>query len=234
MNKKIAIVGDGLLGCSINKKTSWSTISRRRNGFDLTNEKTWGCLKSIKANTIVNCVGFTDTHSTDRQKHWDTNYKGVVKLADFCSENDVKLIHISTDFVYYNSDSNATENDVPVHTNNWYSYTKVLADGYVQLLDEYLLIRCSHKDEPFKFKEGYINYIGNFDYVERISDLIIKLIENDADGVYNVGTEIKTMYGLGVRTNKNIKCSLGRISNSKHVDVTMDVTKTQNFLRNKK
>jgi hypothetical protein len=38
--------------------------------------------------------------------------------------------------------------------------------------------------------------VGNFDYVDVIANLIKQLIENKASGVYNIGTELKTMLSL--------------------------------------
>jgi dTDP-4-dehydrorhamnose reductase len=57
----------------------------------------------------------------------------------------IKLVHLLT-YLYSGSVSNASESDVPVHCNNWYGYTKLLADGLVQLeSNNYLICRCTHK-----------------------------------------------------------------------------------------
>jgi len=48
-----------------------------------------------------------------------------------------------------------------------------------------------------------MNQIGNFDYVNVIADLIIKLIKGNASGIYNVGTESKSMFTLASKT-KNV------------------------------
>jgi dTDP-4-dehydrorhamnose reductase len=63
-------------------------------------------------------------HTQKRDLHWDINYKFVHELILFCNKNDIKLVHISTDYLYSGSVSNASESDVPVHCNNWYGYTK--------------------------------------------------------------------------------------------------------------
>ena len=124
------------------------------------------------------------------------------KLIDYCNEHFIKLIHISTDYVYSNSIPFASENDVPVHCNNWYGYTKLLSDGLIQLRSEdYLLIRCSHKPSPFVYDSAWIDYVGNFDYVDTIASLIIDCVNKDLSGVYNVGTDVKTMFDLANETN---------------------------------
>jgi hypothetical protein len=153
---------------------------------------------------ILNCIANTDTYSKDRDDHWELNYKFVYNLIDYCNVLNKKLIHISTDYLYTGSIENATEEDVPVHCNNWYGYTKLLGDGLVQLLsNDYLICRCTHKPTPFPYENAWSDQIGNFDYVNEISSIIIKLINENNSGVFNVGTETKTMYALASKT-KNV------------------------------
>ena len=133
---------------------------------------------------IVNCIANTDTYSDDKESHWETNYVFVDNLIKFSNENKIKLVHISTDYIYTGSIENATEEDVPVHCNNWYGYTKLLSDGLVQLQsNDYLLIRCSHKPNPFPYEKAWNDLYGNFDYVDNITKKIVKLIKNNSIGV---------------------------------------------------
>ena len=149
------------------------------------------------------------------------------KLIDYCNEKSIKLVHISTDYVYAGSVNNASEEDVPVHCNNWYGYTKLLGDGLVQLQsNDYLLVRCTHKPTPFPYDAAWIDQVGNFDYVNIISDLIIKLINANANGLYNVGTETKTMYEMASRTK-----SVNKTFTPEHVpkNQSMDISKMKNI-----
>jgi len=195
----VLVLGDGLLGGEIIKQTGWNYMSRKKDGLDTNKIETF--LFKHTPDIIVNCIANTDTYSKDKQSHWDINYAFVSKLIDYCNEKSIKLVHISTDYLYTSSVNNASEEDVPVHCNNWYGYTKLLGDGLVQLqANDYLIVRCTHKPTPFPYDGAWIDQIGNFDYVNIISDLIIKLINANANGLYNVGTETKTMYEMASRT----------------------------------
>ena len=198
------ILGDGLLGSELVKQTGWDYISRKKDMMNL--DDIIHFIKDVERyDEIINCIAHTDTYDKNRDTHWDVNYKFVIDLADVC--NDKKLIHISTDYVYTNSKEEASEKDVPVHCGNWYGYTKLLGDSYVQVKsDNNLVIRCGHKKEPFIYDKAWLNQVGNFDYVSVISDLIIKLIDKDSNGVYNVGTEKKTMYDLAKQTKSDVSC----------------------------
>jgi len=139
---KVLILGDGLLGSEIKKQTGWDSINRKTHTFDFSSiTSVYKYLKDY--DVILNCIANTDTYSKDKESHWNINYKAVSRLTDWCSENDKKFVHISTDFVYANSKGSPSEESVPVHADNWYSYTKLLADGYIELKGkDYLIIRC--------------------------------------------------------------------------------------------
>lgn len=224
---KTVILGCGLLGSELVRKSGWDLLSRDFHDIDITKPETYrDILKQYEQ--IVNCIGYTNTWDTKKEPTWSVNYVGVMDLVDYCNNYNKKLVQISTDYIYTNSKKNVNESDVPVHFDNWYTYTKLLADGYVQArCKKYLLVRTSFKPKPFPWKEGWSNLKGNFDYVDVIADLIIELINKRAKGVYNVGTEEKTMYELAVRT----KPDCVEIDNtSQPHNITMDLTKMKNTL----
>jgi len=235
----IVVLGDGLLGSEIVSQTGWNYISRKKDGFDITKpddfekyftETFEGVTSKVKYDTIINCIANTDTYSENKEEHWKVNYEGVVNLTDFCNKWGIKLIYISTDHVYANSKSLASENDVPVHLGTWYGYTKLLADAYVQLkLKNYLVIRESHKPYPFPYEKAWFNQITNGDYVNKITEIIIKLIHIKTQGVYNIGTEIKTWYQLAKNEFPVIPISKNEFS---PYDISMDLNKLNKILSN--
>ena len=224
--KKVVILGDGLLGNEIHNQTNWEVLSRKQTNFDIT-DLVKSFPKDVKIDVIINCIANTDTYSKDKKSHWDVNFAFVSDLIKYCNSNLIKLVHISTDYVYTQSIENASENDVPVHCNNWYGYTKLLGDGLVQLeANEHLLIRCTHKPKPFPYEKAWEDQIGNFDYVDTIASKIIKLVKINTNGLYNVGSETKTMFELASKTNK-----VEPIKAPMHVphNTSMDISKMQTF-----
>lgn len=206
---RVLVLGDGLLGTEIVKQTGWDYISRKKDGFDINDVESFPSfftevfdgVAKIKYDVVINCIANTNTYSSNKEEHWNVNYVFVHNLINTCNRLDIKLVHISTDYIYSGSIQNASETDVPVHCDNWYGYTKLLSDGLVQLVsNSYLLCRCMHKKNPFPYDSAWVDQIGNFDYVDVISSLIINLVDTESTGVYNVGTETKTMYQLASRT----------------------------------
>lgn len=229
---KVLVLGDGLLGSELVKQTGWDYISRKAGTLDI--DALWGSFpkneyQSPIHNVIVNCIANTDTYSKDKEAHWKVNYEFVNELIEYCNANSIKLIHISTDYVYAGSVNNASENDVPVHCNNWYGYTKLLGDGLVQLrAHEHLVIRCTHKPTPFPYETAWIDQIGNFDYVDEIAKRIITLIKTNVSGLFNLGTETKTMNSLAWQTT-NVGISFA----PEHVphNTTMNINKFKSIIK---
>jgi dTDP-4-dehydrorhamnose reductase len=226
---KILILGYGLLGSELVKQTGWDYVSRSKTQFDITDSKNFN--QCLGYDIVVNCIANTNTYSTNKDLHWGINYKAVVELSNFCKENKIKLVHISTDYVYTNSISKASETDIPIHGDNWYSYTKLLGDSYVQLNDNNLVIRCTHKKYPFLYPEAWIDQIGNFDYVNVIAYFIIRLINENATGLFNLGTNLKSMYELALtyKSPSEVKAALSPSFVPKNV--SMDINKLKNFLK---
>ena len=105
------ILGDGLLGSELVKQTNWDYISRKKDKIDFTSPKTYErkLQYPYEFDTIINCIAYTDTYDLDRDKHWNVNYKGVVDLVDYIVDKNIKLIYISSDYLYDNSKSNVSE-----------------------------------------------------------------------------------------------------------------------------
>lgn len=225
---KALVLGKGKLGSEIVKQTGWDYLSRAEHEITIDNFDEWKDRMSVY-DVIVNCIGNTDTYSDDKEKHWKANYELVTFLAEFCDENNKKLVHISTDYLYQNSVEDATEEDEPLFDHTWYLFTKLLADEYLkEHAKNYLICRLSHKPYPFPYESAWVDVVTNADYTPVISDLVIKLVEGDATGLYNVGTERKTIYELAQRTNKNVLKSIA----PPHVpkNITMNLSKMENFL----
>lgn len=222
------VIGYGLLGSEIVKQTAWPYLSRSKDNIDFTKPSTY--LNLIKDyDTVINCVAITDTYGKNREQYFSVNYKAVADLSDACVHLQKKLVHISTDYVYARSKRAASENDLPLISENWYTYYKLLADEYILLRNESALVcRCSFKPNPFPYDSAWIDQIGNFDYVDIIANIIIKLTIKNCSGIYNVGTDLKSIYELATKTNHTVSKSC-KIDNAPN-DISMDLGKLNSII----
>lgn len=192
---KVVILGDGILGSEIQNQTGWNNISRKVDGLDISSESV---LRKIvyEYDIIVNCIAYTNSYSTDSNQHLETNFKFPARLSDICSSFDKKLVHISTEFVYANNSTPPSEEDLPIPDSTWYAYSKLLGDEYIKLTNtNFLICRELHKPNNFNYPEVW-DVKTSGDKVGKIAELIIKLINKNASGVFNVGTGDKNLKDL--------------------------------------
>ena len=222
------ILGDGLLGSSVIGLSGWNYISRSRDGFDINKMTGLEQMLPRGVKTIVNLIANTNTYSNDIDAMFETNYRAVVNLVDFCNRKNIKLVHFSTDYVYEKSKPNAKETDKAIPTTP-YAMSKLLADEYIMKhCKKYLILRGAQKVDPFPYDTAFTNLMGNFDYPDTIAEIVIEMILNNAMGLYNIGTSTKSMFELAQKTNPAVKEAIA--PDHFPTDVTMDLTKMNLFL----
>lgn len=234
MISKYLILGDGRLGSEMIKQTGWDYISRKKNHFDICDfDNYWNYLE--KYNVIVNCIGCTKTYAEEKDENWNTNYRALIPLANYCNNEFKYLVNISTDYVYAGSHSLAKEEDLCVPVATWYGYSKWASDIYLEANSlDFLTIRTSFKQSPYQY-ERVPYQIGNFDYTPTITKLIVKLIRYHGQGVFNLGTKIKLLSDMAKETRPDVRVLhwKEKIHPLMPEDVSMCLDKMDNFLKEK-
>ena len=89
------------------------------------------------ADIIINCAAYTDVERAerDREAAERINHHGVATLARVCSRHGVKLIHISTDYVFGNDEERTAPYTTDDKTTPINSYGRSKAQGEVAALD---------------------------------------------------------------------------------------------------
>ena len=73
--------------------------------MDITDEKSVrDTLERIKPEVVIHCAAWTDVDGAEEPKNqervWNINVEGTRNLAKMCRELDVKMLYISTDYVF--------------------------------------------------------------------------------------------------------------------------------------
>ncbi len=160
-------------------------------------------------NIVVNCAGYTNVQEANRHPQCDMamriNKDGVKWLTLLPSAT--QIYHISTDYVYDNMTPNSLESDL-LNPKGGYALSK--AAGDTLLLSECLpnlhIIRTSFKPTQWRWPVAFDDVRTNADTVDIIALMIADFIKlHPPGGVYNLGTESKTMYELAIRNNPDIQ-----------------------------
>ena len=95
---------------------------------------------------LINCAAYTnvDLAEKNKDKAYQVNAEGAEKLAKLCKEFNIKLVHISTDFVFDGSNTRPyKETDVP-NPSSVYGASKLQGEkNIMERLSSYFIIRTS-------------------------------------------------------------------------------------------
>ena len=174
----------------------------------------------LKYNTIINYIKKTNAeifiHSaaltTPMSKHAsevplsiDTNIIGSANVAKACHLHNIKLIYISTNFVYPGLKGNYKETDslMPV---NEYGWSKLGGECATKLCKNHLILRLCMTDDNYPHEVAYDNYITSFIRKTDAAKKVLRLINKK--GIINLGGPTQTAYKFAKKNNKNVKRGL--------------------------
>lgn len=95
---------------------------------------------------FINCAAYTNVEAAEknRDEAFLVNAEGVRNLAEVCASNSIKLIHISTDYVFNGKNNSPYKTDDKPQPINQYGKSKLKGELYIkELLREYYIIRTS-------------------------------------------------------------------------------------------
>jgi dTDP-4-dehydrorhamnose reductase len=116
--------------------------------FDITNSSQMRVYlsKNKDFEFLINCAAYTnvDLAEKNKDKAYQVNAEGAEKLAKLCKEFNIKLVHISTDFVFDGSNTRPyKETDVP-NPSSIYGASKLQGEkNIMERLSSYFIIRTS-------------------------------------------------------------------------------------------
>ena len=189
--------------------------------IDITNDNdTLKKIIKISPDIIILTAAMTDVDQNEREKDLATkiNTDGPKNVIKACKKLDAKLLLLSTDFVFDGfKQGYYTEEDIP---NPLSHYAKTKNDAELAIIQsdiDFIICRTAvlygWNSEKFNFitwlidkleKNEHIklvkNQINNPTYVRNLSEIILKLIEKDAKGIYHtVGSEALNRYEMALK-----------------------------------
>ena len=216
--------GTGLLGSEF-KKISDFILSGRE--IDITNEsELYSKLDVIKPEIILLAAAESNSVTIDNNPipALETNIKGVVNVTKYCIEKNIRLVYISTDYVY-DSQSDNHQEDEPLKPFNLYAWTKLGGECSARAHKNSLIIRTSFGSSEYPYEFAYGNRFVSKDYVDVIAPMIKDLVLSDEVGIINVGTEEKTLYEYAQQRNPKVK----EMNQNTGQIFVMDITKLRRF-----
>ena len=188
--------GSGLLGSEF-KLLFPKSLFPIKHEFNVTNpsQMRYFMMKQLdRIDTVVHCAAQKDQRkiNLDPLIANTHNIIGTANLVDVCARWGIRLVYISTDYVFdghsgpYNEES-ATN---PV---NKYGLSKLGGECAVRLYDRSLVIRTSFGPKEFAFPHAFEDQVSCREVVDVIARKIKPLITSSVTGIVNVGGEPRTV-----------------------------------------
>tara|TARA_B100001063_G_C16490803_1_gene417251 strand:+ start:142 stop:648 length:507 start_codon:yes stop_codon:yes gene_type:complete len=157
-------------------------------------------------------------HEKDINKSIDLNIIGTCNLVQEAFKKKIRLIYLSTSYVYPGDKGNYTEEDAVKPWNN-YSWSKLGGECAVQMYKNSLIIRLCMTEKPFIHDQAYANVKSNFIYQDEAAKIILKIINKK--GIINVGGPSQSIYKFAKKNKKNVKKIFSKGEFPKRTDMSL-------------
>ena len=209
---KVLVTGvKGQLGYDVVKeleKRHHQAIGVDREEMDLmNNEAIRSFIMTLKPEAIIHCAAYTAVDKAEEEVEacYQINAESVKVIAECSKELDIKMIYISTDYVFDGTkEGEYVETDIP-NPINVYGASKLKGEQYVQeLLEKYYIVRTSwvfgingnnfiKTMRRLGLERDELNVIhdqvGSPTYTADLAPLLVDMIETDKYGVYHATNE---------------------------------------------
>ncbi|MFH1943668.1 MAG: dTDP-4-dehydrorhamnose reductase [bacterium] len=169
---------------------------------------------------VIHGAAFTNVDGCERGRAtvWDVNVRGTENVALACKALNIKMIHLSTDYVFDGKDGPYSEEDQP-NPIGYYGITKLESEGVVRrLLEDYVIVRAM---VLYGFAPGVrMNFVtwvvdrlrrgenisivvdqyGTPTLADDLAEALLVIFEKDGTGIYHAsGKEWMSRYDFTLR-----------------------------------
>ena len=215
MAKRVAVFGaSGQLGvelCAELKRRGYEVASFVRTKLDITKADTVErVVAEVDPWAVFNAAAYNMVDVAEREPAaaFESNALAVRNLALACRQNDARLVHFSTDYVFDGTAGRPYAETDPVHPLGAYAVSKLAGELYAQAyLDRPIIVRTSgvfgvgalktargnfpelmlrlaREGKPIRVVE---DHVASPTYAPALASRSIDLLEKELSGVFHIG-----------------------------------------------
>ena len=175
---------------------------------------------------VVHAAAYTDVKGAESNRYfcWETNVGGTRNLVRGLSGVAAKLLHISTDYVFWGDKGGYTEDDPVGPVRNHYALSKLAAEEVARVYTDTLIIRTSFRPREWPYPMAFTDVYTSQDYVDVIAPEVALTVERAFDvphSTLHVATERKSVHELARRRKPDVRPGTRREAG---VDLPEDVS----------
>src|SRR4029078_2231224 len=187
------------------------------------------CIGRKTVSTIFHAAAFTSPPKINENPKLalDVNIVGTANIVRLCMERNIRLLYVSTDYVF-KGDKGKYKEDDPVLPVNKYAWSKLAGGSAVRMYDNALIVRTSFGDTVFPYEKAFVDQWTSRLRVDVLARKLVKLLESDLRGIIHVGGERQTVMGCAksVSADKAIGAlALNRVAFVAAKDPSLDVSR---------
>jgi len=133
-------------------------------------------VKETKPAYIINCAAYTavDKAETEREKAFSLNAEAVKNLLNAANQFSIRLIHISTDYVFNGRNHNPYKEHDITDPDSVYGLSKLKGEMYLEDSENAIIIRTSWLYSQFgqNFMKTVLRIGGSMDEIKIVFDQI--------------------------------------------------------------
>ena len=223
--------GSGLLGNEL-EKLGIPLVSPSSTELDITDAAAVAAFVSrARPDVIIHAAASTDNRQIEASPMLalDVNIVGTANIARACLGTRIRLVYLSTDYVYKGDRREYSEED-ELLPGNLYAWSKLGGEAAVRAVPNHLIIRTSFGSSEFAYPAAFTDKFTSKDYVDRIAPQILEAALSPLTGVVNIGGPRRTMFDYASERNPDVAAiTLGESDVFTPRDTSMDLGRWRQF-----
>ena len=164
-------------------------------------------IKEARPDAVIHCAAYTAVDAAEENEELcrKVNAEGPKNIAEICKELDIKMIQISTDYVFNGQGEKLWEPDDEAGPTSVYGQTKYEGELAVRnILEKYFIVRIAwvFGINGKNFVKTMLNLSKNYDTIRVVNDqfgsptytydlarLLVDMVQTEKYGVYHATNE---------------------------------------------
>ena len=188
-------------------------------------------IETVAPDLVIHAAAVTDNRHIEShpESALDVNIGGTTNIARACLGTRIRLVYLSTDYVYRGDRGEYSESD-ELLPSNLYAWSKLAGEAAVRAVPNHLIIRTSFGAARFDYPAAFIDKYSSKEYVDLIAPEILEAALSPLTGVLNVGGRRRTLYDYASERNPQVaKISLAESPHASPADTSLSTDLWQQY-----